>query len=147
MFLVHRAGLLAKVYLQRSSAGWSAHVMTADDAKGSTVHLGHGIGPFENIDQAREAGTRIAVERISSLRGDVSTRGGFMVLATAIERENDAGNFDALLEVKDDRGQLTDRRFFKIINGERQSRYLAVETARRALDQIDGVSEDGKLIG
>ncbi|WP_312681316.1 hypothetical protein [Stenotrophomonas chelatiphaga] len=145
-FLVEVKGVVATVHLHRSAAGWSVHVMTAQDPDGNTIQFGHGAGQFATVDEARNVGTNIARQRIEEARVRGAGGLGFTVRAAAIERAADLGNFDAVLEVLDGADQVTDRHFIKIINNHCQSAEQARETARRSLDRVDGVSDTGKLI-
>ncbi|GEM_PF-3447181 len=144
--LVEVEGVVATVHLHRSAAGWSAHVMTAQDPNGNIIQFGHAAGAFATVDEARSVGTNIARQRIEGVLGRGAGGVSFTVRATAIERAADRGNFDAVLEVLDGADQITDRRFIKIINNHGQSAEQARETARRSLDRVDGVSDAGKLI-
>ncbi|KUP03405.1 hypothetical protein AR274_09835 [Stenotrophomonas maltophilia] len=114
--------------------------MVSDHADAGTVFLGHGFGPIASLEQAREAG----LAKAKALLGGAE-RVGFQLRATAHERAHDPGNFDAVVEAIDSDGNVSDRRFIKILNGGPQGRDLALETARHALQHVGGINEDGKI--
>lgn len=146
VFVVQHDGQVATIHLHRSPAGWTVHVMTATDPNGDTVYFGYALGVFQTLEQARGVGSQVAVQRIEAHLGRALSGGGFTLRGGAIERANEPGNFDAVIEVWDSNDQVTDRHFIKIINGVHQERPQAVETARRALHHVSGVSDQGKLI-
>lgn len=145
-FVVEYGGVVATIHMHHSTAGWSVHVMTAQDPHGDTIFFGHGMGVFATIDQARDVGTNIARQRIEAMLGRAASGGGFTLRAGALERQNDRGNFDGVIEVFDSAENLTDRHFIKIINNPGQTRDQARETARRGLDQVSGVDDQGRLV-
>ncbi|MCF3460792.1 hypothetical protein [Stenotrophomonas maltophilia] len=140
VFAVEADGKVATVQLHRAEAGWSVHVMVSDQPDAGTVFLGHGFGPFANLEQAREAG----LAKAKALLGGAD-RVGFQLRAAAYERARDPGNFDAVVETVDSDGNVRSRQFIKILNGGPQGRDSALETARHALQHVGGINEDGEI--